>query len=877
MAKSYGLTDNIADVRALVSQLIADGKPFAFDIETGYDGLAREKASLHPEIGFVVGFSVTNSTEWARYIPLRHDLAVNVDPEQFALAVWPLMQTGLGVAHNAKFELRFLSELFKEFVAETDDGVYPIRSDTMIESYLVQETRGHGLKQLTKELFGHNQAELSTLFPELTDAAMRTLRFNALELTPKVVSYVCEDSAWCLALHDRNYHKVKDSLLFKTEMELIPILAEMERYGLRYDWTMLSNAATEMESFINKWRAEVMGELSDIVGEPVNINLGSAQQVSAILYDRIGLRTTRMTKTSKDTAEPKMSTDAVALEGLSKKYPYVKKMVEWREMKKLLGTYLTTYEKKFGYAPDGRTHPNVNATFIITGRVSVNDPPYQQTPKDYDYELSDGEQFHLSFRKAIMAGPEHYFVGFDYSQVELRWLAGVAQEPTLLKDFADGVDVHSRTASLMLAVPLKAVTKEQRAIGKTMNFALLYGMGVKTMAERLGVTVDEAKELNEKYFSAFSSIAVWSDRVTRQGIRDGFTMSHFGRKHRIWELTEDNPMLRAKGERMCVNAPIQGGAADYMKIAMVRGNRALAKAGLLDRVHVVMNIHDALVYEVRTSVEPALVIATLESAISYPVEGFPPIEADWGVGRRWGTMVDVVLNDDGTISQKTEAADKAEPTESMPRSVTVTKPKTADWSSYPVEETEPIESVAAWSTATPESVVSDVKNFKEAMRLGPTHDDGSVADEFVDARAQCQTCGKRVSADELIEHALSHQTASTPTDPISHSETTPEVEHAEEANLDMKTNSNPHRELIIGLTDWPTAQQLTTFKTLAAQNPGATTTTIESPDGERLTLPNPTNLSPGDSPQLSMIFHGATATYTSQSVTTEDITEGIAW
>lgn len=859
MSKSYGLVDNIVDVRRLVDQLIADNKPFSFDLETGYDGLPREKAALHPEIGFVVGFSVTNSTEWARYIPIRHDLAVNVDPEQFANAVWPLMQTGLGVAHNAKFELRFLSELFKKFVPETDDGVYPILSDTMIEAYLVQETRGYGLKQLTKEHFGHNQAELSTLFPELTDAAMRTLRFNALELTPKVVSYVCEDSVWCLAMHERNYHKVKDSLLFKTEMELIPILAEMERYGLRYDWTMLSNAATEMESFINKWRAEVMGELSDIVGEPVNINLGSAQQVSAILYDRIGLRTTRMTKTSKDTAEPKMSTDAVALEGLSKKYPYVKKMVEWREMKKLLGTYLTTYEKKFGYAPDGRTHPNVNATFIITGRVSVNDPPYQQTPKDYDYELSDGEQFHLSFRKAIMAGPEHYFVGFDYSQVELRWLAGVAQEPTLLKDFADGVDVHSRTASLMLAVPLKAVTKEQRAIGKTMNFALLYGMGVKTMAERLGVTVDEAKELNEKYFSAFSSIAVWSDRVTRQGIRDGFTMSHFGRKHRIWELTEDNPMLRAKGERMCVNAPIQGGAADYMKIAMVRGNRALAKAGLLDRVHVVMNIHDALVYEVHTSVEPALVIATLESAISYPVEGFPPIEADWGVGRRWGTMVDVVLNDDGSISQKTEAADKAEPTAS-PAFVTVAKP------SHPAE---PVD----WSTATPDSVVADVIHAKQAMRAERA--------KLFDGVEQCQACGRIIPANEVYKHALedcpSHQTASTPTSTFLDSETTPEVEHDAEANLDMKTNSNPHRELIIGLTDWPTAQQLTTFKTLAAQNPGATTTTIESPDGERLTLPNPTNLSPGDSPQLSMIFHGATATYTAESIATEDITEGIAW
>lgn len=834
--KSYGVVDNIEGVKKLFGKLIADNKPFSYDLETGYDGPPREKSSVRAEIAFVVGFSVTNSTEWARYIPIRHDMAVNVDPEQFALACWPLMQTGLGVAHNAKFELRFLSELFKEFVPETEDGVYPIRSDTMVESYLVQETRSHGLKQLTKEHFNHNSVELPTLFPELTASKVKSMRFNALELTPKVISYVCEDAVWCLALHERNYHKVKDSLLFKTEMELIPILAEMERFGLRYDWTMMNNAAVELESFMAKWRAEIMAELSDIVGEPVNINLGSAQQVSAILYDRIGLRTTRMTTTSKDSGEPKMSTDAIALEGLGQKYPYVRKMVQYREMTKLLGTYLQKYQKNFAYAADGRTHPNVNSTFIITGRVSVNDPPYQQTPKDYDYTLSTGEQFHFAFRKAIQAGPDHYLVGFDYSQVELRWMAGLAQEPTLLKDFDEGVDVHSRTASLMLKVPLNAVTKSQRAIGKTMNFALLYQMGVKSLAERLGVTVEEAKSLNEQYFSAFSSIAVWSDRVMRQGTRDGFTTSHFGRKHRIWELEDDQPWIRSKGERMCVNCPVQGGAADYMKIAMVRSQRALTKADLIKGVHLVMNIHDALVYEVHKSIDPALVIRTLEPAISYPVKGFPPIEAEWGVGRRWGTMVDVVLNPDGSISPKPDDDETVQTVQPVSPFVEVT----AD------------------------------------LRLP----------EQLENTEQCNRCGKLIPRDQVFEHAAAHnseqaQNGSRHEQPNSLSETTLETPSDTDDNQAMITippgGSEPDgQELVITLEDWPTAQQLTSFKQLATQNPGTTTVTIKSPDGQAVQLNQLSSLSPTNSSQISMIFHGATTHYTSQSVDPARITEGLS-
>lgn len=811
--KSYGLCSTIREVEALVTKLITDGRPFGFDIETGYDGdRLREKASLHPEQGFIVGFSVSNDTQWARYVPLRHDLAVNVDPEAFAKVIWPLMQTGLGVAHNAKFEASFLYPFFREHVPESGDGSYPIRSDTQVESYMLQETRGHGLKQLVKEHFGHDQAELTSLFPDITVSQKKAIRFNTLELSPKVVSYACEDAAWCLALHERNFDKVKDMLLFKTELELIPILVEMERFGLRYDWTMMSNAAHQLEAFMPKWHAEIMAELSEILGEPININLGSSQQVSNILYDRIGLSTTRMTGGE----NPKMSTNAIALEGLGQQYPYVRKMVEWREMKKLLGTYLQAYEGKFNYASDGRTHPSHSSLFILTGRFAVSDPAYQQTPKDYHYELATGESFDFEFRKVIQAGQDHYFVGFDYSQVELRWLAGEAQEPSLIADFAVGSDVHKRTASLMLGKPLESVTKDERSIGKTMNFALLYGMGVKSLGERLGKSTEEARKLMDQYFSAFSAIKVWSDRTTRQGVADGFTRSKFGRKHKIWELEDKDNWIRAKGERMCVNAPIQGGAADYMKVAMVRAVKALQKEQLTDRVHLVMNIHDALVFEVHKSVKVQDVINLLEPKISFPVQGFPPIEAEWGMGRRWGTMIDIILNDDGSISKKDNPEVRTAPTTDMQSGN-----KRAVTTGNTVSAASRVLATQPFAPHTEPIVVTETE---------PLLDDNYYDSHNPDMKA----------------------TLPTP-------------------------NPDTSFELIVELATMPTAQQLTAFKLLATTNPGHNTITLVLPDTRSVALPGTSGLSIHEAAQINAVLHGCTVHYSPDSIDHDQITVGLSF
>lgn len=660
---SYAALESVEQLSALVDKVIADGLPFAYDIESGYEGPDKPGASLHPEEAFVVGFSFTNSVDWARYVPLAHDIGQNIEPIDAAPHLWRLLQTGLGVAHNVKFELRHLAKFFRSYLGqehmgcpmEQFTGYFPFRSDTMIEAYLLAEWESKGLKQLTKAIYNYDQAPLDSLFPKkLTAAQGKSIRFNVLDLTPQVISYACEDSTTCLALHLRHFERVKAEygFLFKVELAIVPILCDMEDYGVRYDWPAMATRAADVDGFLTELRVEIMADLSATLGRAMDVNLGSPKQLSEVLFGDLGLKTSRMTKGSRDSDDPKMSTDAVALEALSKKYPVVRKILDWKEIKKLLGSYLEKYERDFAYAADGRTHPSHMQTGVPSGRFAVADPPYQQTPKKYHYELASGRLLDFNFRNFILASSGNYLLGFDYSQVELRVMAGASQEPALLKAFNEGVDVHTQTAALMFHVPIEAVTPDMRDKGKTLNFALLYGQGVKGTAEQLGISQQEAQTLYDAYFSAFTSVRRWMETTTHETVRNGFTRSKFGRKVTIWELQSEYRSIYSKGERLAVNAPIQGGAADYMKIAMVRCAASLKKEGLYDDVHLIMNIHDALYFEIPRTIPPQRVIKCLQSAITFPVEGWPKIAAEWSYGLRWGSMTELIVDDAGTVLGK---------------------------------------------------------------------------------------------------------------------------------------------------------------------------------------------------------------------------------
>lgn len=696
--KNYGLVGSIAELERHVNRLIEENQPIGLDIETGYLGDDVEKGSLRIETNLLVGISFTNSLDWARYIPLRHDTGANLDPSQVAPLMWRMLNTGLGVAHNAPFELRNLSRWFREHLAEhpefgpavrASDGYFPIRSDSMVEAYLVANDdryvprQSFGLKQLTEVLFGHKMTELHELFADLPVNRRKYLRFNVLDPhDPKVTAYAGEDALWCLAIHREFYDKVKDRLLYKVEHGIVTCVSEMGDHGVPFDWPFLARAGGELKEFKSRFNGEIMARLSEMVGEPIAVNLASPKQIGDLLYGRLGMRTNVWTPKTKDlpVAERKMSTGRIAMTRLAEQYPVVKKILQFKEICKLLGSYLDKYENVYGYAPDGRAHPNLMGALVITGRFACSDPNYQQLPKHYHFDLREAEDVHaahadahgpkcdcddpqfqpppgtcftFNFRDAVVAPTDHYILGFDLSQAELRAIAGEAQEQALLDAFARGDDVHTLTAALMLGIPVDEVTKEQRNIGKTFNFALLYGMREKSLADRLAITLDEAKKLYAQYFAAYPAIAAWTQRQVAFGRANGYVLSKFGRVMPIWDFRSDDIWIQHNGERQCGNFPIQSSATgDYVKLAMIRARKALRDAGLHDRVRLFMNVHDALEFSVHRSVPPQDVIKVLQPAVIFPVAGWPAMKADWHLAKRWGSPMELQVFDDGQLLVK---------------------------------------------------------------------------------------------------------------------------------------------------------------------------------------------------------------------------------
>jgi DNA polymerase-1 len=665
-AKNYDRIANLDQLKRLTDKLIERGDPIGFDVETGYVGQDREKGSLDITWSqqFICGFSITNDKRWARYVPIGHDFADNLPEEQAWEVVKPALETLTVVAHNLKFEqrnLRMLEAKGRGPRIEIAHGVC-----TMIQAFVLSNWRAVNLKDLTKWIFDHDQAKIETLFPGLTAKQMRSLRFNILDLSPEVISYACEDAAWALALHERNEPLVlaERKQTYTIDSEVAEVVSEMEDWGMAVAWDEMAEERSKAIPFRDKMEKAVKAGLSELSGRDLTtFSLNSPKQVKELLYRDLGYSTTRRTKGADSPknagkeAWELMSTDAVAMEGLAKKHSAVKKILELREV----GNALNRFDKwldEHHYAEDQRVHPNFNQVVVGTGRFAANDPPVQQMPKEWRWttrpvnawkkeeweEVVASGTNHVdywtgNFRDYVKAPDGWYLLGYDYSQIELRVLAGVSQEPVLLDAFENNKDVHTITAAMMLGKsPAEVDPKTERPIGKTMNFALLYQMGPQSLSERLAIPRERANELYAAYFAQFASISTWMQKAKELGKSRGFAETPFGRKYTVWELEHEDKGVRAKGERVLINAPIQGGAADYMKMAMVRARRALQKAGLWGtKAMMVHNLHDALMFEVHNSVDPREIREILQAAVVFPIPKFPKIVADWELGQRHGS------------------------------------------------------------------------------------------------------------------------------------------------------------------------------------------------------------------------------------------------
>jgi DNA polymerase-1 len=685
MSGDYAVLNDVNQLHSLATKLLEEGKPVGFDVETGYSGPDAAKRSTdhwHPD-QFTVGFSLTNSPDWARYVPLRHDDAANVSDVKAAWdAVSELLTKGHIVAHNAKFEMHSVKKS-----ANIDLAAEGTLDDTMLDAYVLSEWahanyRGMvGLKDLVLEILGHQMTKITELFPDKPKNWYSKLRFNILDLSPIVVAYACEDASWVLALSNaisaRATRERKD--MRSIEHRIAFIMADVERYGVSLDWEGMKTAYAQAQTFVPNMEIAVKKGLGPLAGgrDLSDLNLGSPQQMKKLLYQDIGLATTRQTKSAQNSDDKeeweKMSTDAKALKTLSDDLPAVKKLLELREVQNL-NKRLKKWLTEFSSCYDGKIHPNYNQVQVGTGRFAANDPPIQQCPKEwrwttalgYDPFNKDQEQsiwepikeryengtkyWTGNFRDFIIASPGTYLLTYDYSQIELRVLAGESQEPALLSAFASGTDIHSVTAAQMLGKRVEDLNpKTERPIGKTMNFALLYGMGPKSLAEQLGVSFEKAKELYRQYFSVFSKINSWMEKTQEIGVKRGYAETRFGRRYRVWELDADQntpsgKAIAAKGRRVLINAPIQGAAADYMKMAMIRVYNELVRRGWWGtKCTIIMNQHDSLTFECSNDLDPNEVKKILEKSVVFgpdevpKTEGFPKIIADWELGQRWGS------------------------------------------------------------------------------------------------------------------------------------------------------------------------------------------------------------------------------------------------
>jgi DNA polymerase I len=407
-------------------------------------------------------------------------------------------------------------------------------------------------------------------------------------------------------------HNDKGSKAIDLDLAVTPVLERMTKTGIAVDLVFLDKFGKQLKDRL----AKIEEEIYSTVGHQFNLN--SPKQLSEVLFDDLKLPVIRKTKTGR-------STDEATLHELSSAHPMVPLLLEYRQLFKLVSTYIDTLPKFAGR--DGRIHSTFNVEGAATGRLSSIDPNLQNIP-------IRGEQG-SELRKAFIAPKGKIILGADYSQIELRIMAHLADDPGLKKAFKEGLDIHAATAAKIFSVAVSDITKQQRTVGKTMNFATLYGQGPHALSQALGVDFATAKQYIEEYFEQFPKVKEWMQQTLEFGYKNGFVETILGRKRYIPELQASNRMLKSAGERAAINHPVQGSAADMIKKAMVEIDKELGLKN--SKCKMMLQVHDELLFECapeEVDKTAKMVKEKMENAMELDV----PIIVDLKTGPNWGEM-----------------------------------------------------------------------------------------------------------------------------------------------------------------------------------------------------------------------------------------------
>ncbi len=586
--------------------------------EAGVVGLDTETDSLDARRARMVGFSLATAPGRACYVPIRHgrdgDMLSEPAPAQIAAErafalLRPLLEdpTVLKVFQHAKYDL--------EVLARDENGgfatIAPV-DDTMMISYAMAAGKhGQGMDELSVLHLNHAPIK----FDEVTGTGRARIPFGQVALD-KATAYAAEDAdvtlrLWLL-LRPRLREDGALALYEQVERRMIAVLRDMEAAGIKVDGAELARIG---EDFAQRL-AVLEKAIHKLAGREFNV--GSPKQLGEILFDEMKLSGGRKGKTGA------YSTDAAVLEDLSAQgVELAARVLDWRQLAKLKSTYVEALAAQIDPV-DRRVHTSYGMAGTSTGRLSSNDPNLQNIP----IRTEEG----LRIRRAFVAEPGHVLLAADYSQIELRLLAHLAEVPTLREAFEQGEDIHARTAAEIFHLEKGKVDKEARRRAKTINFGIIYGMSAFGLASRLGIPPAEGRAIIDAYFAQYPGIRQEMERLKEEARMHGFVRTPFGRKLWIPDIATKDPVRRAGAERAAINAPFQGGAAEIIKRAMVRLPRALEQAGLKARM--LLQVHDELVFEVpEAEVEPtaALVKDIMESVATLRV----PLSVEVGTGHSW--------------------------------------------------------------------------------------------------------------------------------------------------------------------------------------------------------------------------------------------------
>ncbi len=590
----YRVVESEEELRSVVGRLLGC-KEFAFDTET---------TGLDPFTHRLVGLSLAHKAHEAWYVPfpLEADLR-----ERYVEILRPLFAAeGIDkVGQNIKFDLLVLRRLGLEVKGR--------KIDTMILHYLLDPEARHNMNYLSERYLGYSPIEIETLIGR----GAKQLKMDQVAVA-RVAEYAAEDADITLQLKAALYPLLEEQhlteLYFTMEEPLIDVLTDMEWQGVKIDTDLLARYAETLSIKLTSLETEIRA----LAGDP-ELNVNSSRQLGELLFAKM-----RITEKPKMTKTKQFSTEEEYLQGFAHKYRIVDLVLEYRGVKKLLSTYVEALPLLVNLST-GRIHTSFNQAVTATGRLSSANPNLQNIPIRDDLGKPIREAF-------IPSDEEHDLLSVDYSQVELRLMAHLSQDEGLIAAFEQGEDIHAATAAKIFAKPLEEVSADERRRAKTANFGIIYGISAFGLAQRLDIPRQEAKVLIEGYFTSYPKVKSYMERVVAEAREKGYVETIFGRRRYLNDIASQNAVARGLAERNAINAPIQGSAADIMKLAMVRVARRFREEGIRSRV--ILQVHDELVIDTLRSERDkvlSIVVEAMEAAASLRVK----LIAEAGFGRNW--------------------------------------------------------------------------------------------------------------------------------------------------------------------------------------------------------------------------------------------------